>query len=57
MEDVEMATRGVDNSCEKYDCERQKREGHRCAWGGGKGMGLPEDFYLLVRRGQVWEAP
>ena len=29
-----MAMRGVDNSCEKYDCERQKRESHRCAWGG-----------------------
>lgn len=53
MEDVEMAMRGVDNSCEKYDCERQKREGHRCAWGGGKVMGSPEDFHLLVRWGQV----
>lgn len=46
VEDREMATGGVANSFERPGCDRQER------WGGGTGIGTPENFYVSMRQGQ-----
>lgn len=56
MKDVEMVTRGRDNSTEKSGCRRQERERVTTVHGGGgEVMKIPEHFYMLVRQGQVEE--
>lgn len=51
-----MATRGRDNSTEQSGCRRQERERVTTAHGGGgEVMTIPENFYMLVRQGQVEE--